>query len=241
MAALTQATADAVASATNATTYDFGNQDIGAAPAAGERRFIILAVYGGINVVRTCSSVSVGGNAATKLHEFLAGATDLDSLSFWQIEIPTGSIAVNHTVVFSGGVGRAAFKSWRVISDLNGIVEIDYVEDDGAIGAETLVGLIDLVADGALLAYVKYAKSTATVDMRVTSAAKTTAVESGATIQCVVTDTPSSVWTGATEQDDISIEAATGGASGLIAISFGPVVPAGKPTHFMNYQRLRVA
>lgn len=110
---------DETASTSDSSQYTFSSRSIGA---AASDRVVVVAVaseilFGGTS----CQSVTIGGNAATKIDE---GASAHAAVSLWRLKVPTGTTA---TVVasFADTQRRCGIIIFRIVDQI-GDTPTDY-------------------------------------------------------------------------------------------------------------------
>lgn len=100
----------------SASTYTFTAQSIGAAPAAGERRFICVVAGTGRAGTAATLTMTIGGVTATKIIEGRATGTNWATSTYFFLEVPTGTTA-NIVLTLSGNTGdRAGIVVYRIIT-----------------------------------------------------------------------------------------------------------------------------
>lgn len=86
----------AMVSPGNSTSYNFGTQSIGTA--FTNRRIVACAVFGGQGASRNATSLTIGGNAATKV----VGVAGGDNTGIWITDAGDLDVGTTATVVISG-------------------------------------------------------------------------------------------------------------------------------------------
>jgi hypothetical protein len=100
---------DSIVNTANLTTYTFTSRALGAEPAVGETRYIVISTGGNQSAGTTISSVTVAGISAAQVVQ-----SSSVPCGIFIVEVPTGTTG-NVVVTFSGGVFGAGIGVYRLI------------------------------------------------------------------------------------------------------------------------------
>ena len=132
---------------TDATTYTFSSQNLGAADA---RRWIIVCVTAVTNVARSISSVTVAGVSAVQL-AVSEGSQVFRHISIWAAKVPTGTSG-NIVVTWSSGVSRCGYAAYRLLTDVDPTQQLYASATDNTLSTNTLSLSINRVSNGIVIA-----------------------------------------------------------------------------------------
>lgn len=121
---------------TDATTYTFSGQNLGA---ADTNRWIIVCVSGVTNVARSISSVTVGGVSATKLVQS-EGSSVYRHNSIWAAHVPTGTTG-DIVVTWSSGLLRCGYSAYSLTSVNAATTPFDTQSDNTLSGSDLSVSI----------------------------------------------------------------------------------------------------
>src|SRR5690349_19922485 len=115
---LTYAYASSAGNSSTLTTYTFSSQAIGTA--APTRRVLVGLYSGNTTALRTISSVTIGGSAASLLAQDTHSSTIFINEAFYWLSVPTGTTA-NVVLTFSGSQLQAGIAVWAVYDAIGNV------------------------------------------------------------------------------------------------------------------------
>jgi hypothetical protein len=201
--------------------------------AAAIDRVEVLAIHGQMGTIRTISSVTIGGVAATVVGSRTVtqdGGGNHTIIAFYQALVPTGTDGTA-VITFSGSMGAVGVSQWSVVGGLRSaatgllmVVDYDTSENTAARGNPTAITL-GVTAGGSVLA-AQYISSATSGGHKVISAAKATGLSAGnRVISSAVGGTTGAAtvtWTGATLDSTKHMSSSGSGATALMAVAFAP-------------------
>jgi len=130
---LTVTYTDSSGTGSNSSSYSFASKSIGAAPSAGQRRFIVVTAGALGSSPRDVTSITVGGVGCALLTTYQPGGGGFHRIGW--VEVATGTTA---TIVLntSGTMDIAGIGVWAIYSDTNGISVRS--EDGGSVTTESM-------------------------------------------------------------------------------------------------------